>query len=108
MSQISDLYKKVKELQDQIDEIKTQNKKFQDIIDASGGTLSKKKTGDTPPSSSAGCGVKLNYKEQVILKSITTQLRTKRIMTIKLLNYIDRILKSDPHFVHQVNKEKTS
>ena len=108
MSQISDLYKKVKELQEQIDEIKTQNKKFQDIIDASGGTLPKKKTGDTPPSSSAGCGAKLNYKEQVILKSITTQLRTKRIMTIKLLNYIDRILKSDPHFVHQVNKEKTS
>ena len=112
MSQISDLYKKVKELQDQIDEIKTQNKKFQDIIDASGGTLSKKKTGDTPPSSNGklvgNCGVKLSYKEQIVLKSIATQLRTKRIMTIKLLNYIDRILKSDPHFVHQVNKEKTS
>ena len=52
--------------------------------------------------------MKLSYKEQIVLKSIATQLRTKRIMTIKLLNYIDRILKSDPHFVHQVNKEKTS
>jgi len=112
MSQISDLYKKVKDLQDQIDEIKTQNKKFQDIIDASGDTLPKKKTGDTPPSSSGklvgSCGVKLSYKELVVLQSITTQLRAKRVMTIKLLNFTNRMLKSDPHFVHQVNREKTS
>ena len=112
MSQISDLYKKVKGLQEQIDKIKIQNQKFQDIIDASGGTLPKKKTGDTPPSSSGklvgNCGVKLSYKEQVVLKSITTQLTVKRVMMIKLLNFTDRLLKSDPHFVQQVNKEKTS
>jgi hypothetical protein len=112
MSQISDLYKKVKNLQEQIDELKTENKKIQNIIDAAGGTLPKKKTGDTPPSSNGklvgNCGVKLSYKELVVLQSITTQLRVKRVMIIKLLNFTNRMLKSDPHFVHQVNKEKTS
>jgi len=124
MSHISELYKKIEELQKQMDGIKEQNDKFQDIIDQAGGVIDDdlgtrinddvKKSADTagsapaPASSSAGCGVKLNYKEQTVLKSISTQLRTKRIATIKLLNYVDRMLKTDPHFVHQVNKEKTS
>jgi len=129
MSHISELYKKIEELQKQMDGIKEQNDKFQDIIDQAGGVLDDddlgtrinddvKKSADTagsapapapaPASPSAGCGVKLNYKEQTVLKSIATQLRTKRIVTIKLLNFIDRMLKTDPHFVHQVNKEKTS
>ena len=127
MSHISELYKKIEELQKQMDVIKEQNDKFQDIIDQAGGVLDDddlgtrinddvKKSADTagsapapaPASSSAGCGVKLNYKEQTVLKSIATQLRTKRVMTIKLLNYVDRMLKNDPHFVHQVNKEKTT
>ena len=129
MSHISELYKKIEELQKQMDEMKVQNEKFQDIIDQAGGVLDDdlgtrinddvKKSNDTkkdnaagststPASPSTGCGVKLNYKEQTVLKSITTQLRTKRVMTIKLLNYVDRMLKNDPHFVHQVNKEKTT
>lgn len=127
MSHISELYKKIEELQKQVDVIKEQNDKFQDIIDQAGGVIDDdlgtrinddvKKSNDTkkdagsasaPAKSSGGCGVKLSYKEQIIIKSITTQLRTKRIMSIKLLSYIDRMLKMDPHFVHQVNKEKTS
>tara|TARA_Y100000031_G_C8242453_1_gene396376 strand:- start:275 stop:655 length:381 start_codon:yes stop_codon:yes gene_type:complete len=126
MGHIGDLFKKVDDLQKQIDVIKEQNDKFQDIIDQAGGVLdddlgtgsidtttddAKKDdaSGNTPASSpSPGCGMKLNYKEQTVLKSITTQLRTKRIMTIKLLNYVNRMLKTDPHFVHQVNNEKTS
>ena len=124
MSHISELYKKIEELQKQMDGIKEQNDKFQDIIDQAGGVIDDdlgtrinddvKKSADTagsapaPAKSSGGCGVKLNYKEQTVLKSIATQLRTKRIVTIKLLNFIDRMLKTDPHFVHQVNKEKTS
>ena len=129
MGHIGDLFKKVEDLQKQVDVIKEQHDKFQDIIDQAGGVLDDdlgtrinndvKKSADTKKddtaggtstsaSPSTGCGMKLNYKEQTVVKSIATQLRTKRIMTIKLLNYIDRILKSDPHFVHQVNKEKTS
>ena len=127
MSHISELYKKIEELQKQVDVIKEQNDKFQDIIDQAGGVLdddletrinndvkkndnTKKDDGSAPAPAkpSGGCGVKLSYKEQTVLKSITTQLRTKRIMTIKLLNYIDKMLKNDPHFVHQVNKEKTT
>ena len=129
MSHISELYKKIEELQKQMDVIKEQNDKFQDIIDQAGGVLDDdlgtrinndvKKNADTkkddaagsapaPAKPSGGCGVKLSYKEQTVLKSIETQLRTKRIITIKLLNFIDRMLKSDPHFVQQVNKEKTS
>ena len=129
MGHIGDLFKKVDDLQKQVDDIKEQNDKFQDIIDQAGGVLDDdlgtrinddvKKSNDTkkdnaagststPASPSTGCGVKLNYKEQTVLKSITTQLRTKRVMTIKLLNYVDRMLKNDPHFVHQVNKEKTT
>ena len=126
MGHIGDLFKKVDDLQKQVDVIKEQNDKFQDIIDQAGGVIdddlgtrinddvkksndTKKDAGSTPTpaSPSTGCGVKLNYKEQTVLKSITTQLRTKRVMTIKLLNYVDRMLKTDPHFVHQVNKEKT-
>ena len=128
MGHIGDLFKKVDDLQKQVDVIKEQNDKFQDIIDQAGGVLDDdlgtrinddvKKSADTKKDdavgsttssgSSGGCGVKLNYKEQTVLKSITTQLRTKRVMTIKLLNYVDRMLKTDPHFVHQVNNEKTS
>jgi TolA-binding protein len=117
MSHISELYKKIEELQKQMDVIKEQNDKFQDIVDQAGGVLddalpvkdANEDTGSAPATNSAkGCGVKLNYKEQTVLKSITTQLRTKRIVTIKLLNFIDRMLKNDPHFVQQVNKEKTS
>ena len=129
MGHIGDLFKRVDDLQKQVDVIKEQNDKFQDIIDQAGGVLDDdlgtrinddvKKSADTkkddtagststPASPSTGCGVKLNYKEQTVLKSISTQLRTKRIATIKLLNYVDRMLKTDPHFVHQVNKEKTS
>ena len=127
MSHISELYKKIEELQKQMDEMKVQNEKFQDIVDQAGGVLDDdlgtrinndvKKNADTkkdagsapaPAKPSGGCGVKLSYKEQTVLKSIATQLRTKRIITIKLLNFIDRMLKSDPHFVQQVNKEKTS
>ena len=127
MSHISELYKKIEELQKQMDEMKVQNEKFQDIVDQAGGVLDDdlgtrinndvKKNADTkkdagsapaPAKPSGGCGVKLTYKEQIVLKSITTQLRTKRIIPIKLLNFIDRMLKSDPHFVQQVNKEKTS
>ena len=127
MSHISELYKKIEELQKQMDEMKVQNEKFQDIVDQAGGVLDDdlgtrinndvKKNADTkkdagsapaPAKPSGGCGVKLSYKEQTVLKSIETQLRTKRIITIKLLNFIDRMLKSDPHFVQQVNKEKTS
>ena len=107
MGHIGDLFKRVEDLQKQVDVIKEQNDKFQDIIDQAGGVIDD--AGSTTSSgSSGGCGVKLNYKEQTVLKSISTQLRTKRIITIKLLNFIDRMLKSDPHFVHQVNKEKTS
>jgi len=124
MGHIGDLFKRVEDLQKQVDVIKEQNDKFQDIIDQAGGVIDDdlgtrinddvKKSADTagsapaPASPSTGCGVKLNYKEQTVLKSISTQLRTKRIATIKLLNYVDRMLKTDPHFVHQVNKEKTS
>ena len=127
MSHISELYKKIEELQKQMDEMKVQNEKFQDIIDQAGGVLDddlgtrinndvkkndniKKDAGSAPAPAkpSGGCGVKLSYKEQTVLKSIATQLHTKRVMTIKLLNYVDRMLKNDPHFVHQVNKEKTS
>ena len=127
MGHIGDLFKRVDDLQKQVDVIKEQNDKFQDIIDQAGGVLdddletrinndvkkndnTKKDAGSAPAPSkpSGGCGVKLSYKEQTVLKSITTQLRTKRIMTIKLLNYIDKMLKNDPHFVHQVNKEKTT
>ena len=127
MGHIGDLFKKVDDLQKQVDVIKEQNDKFQDIIDQAGGVIDDdlgtrinddvKKSNDTkkdagsapaPTKSSGGCGMKLSYKEQIIMKSITTQLRTKRIMSIKLLSYIDKLLKTDPHFVHQVNKEKTS
>lgn len=129
MGHIGDLFKRVDDLQKQVDVIKEQNDKFQDIIDQAGGVIDDdlgtrinddvKKSNDTKKddtagstapsaSPSVGCGVKLNYKEQTVLKSISTQLRTKRIATIKLLNYVDRMLKTDPHFVHQVNKEKTS
>ena len=114
MSHISELYKKIEELQKQMDEMKVQNEKFQDIIDQAGGVLDedavpvKNENEDSTSKSAKGCGVKLSYKELVVLRSITTQLRTKRIMIIKLLNFIDRMLKNDPHFAYQVNKEKTS
>ena len=126
MGHIGDLFKKVEDLQKQVDVIKEQNDKFQDIIDQAGGVLdddlgtssddtktdddTKKDAGSTstPAKPSMGCGMQLSYKEQIILKSISAQLRTKRVATIKLLNYVDRMLKTDPHFVHQVNKEKTS
>ena len=114
MSHISELYKKIEELQKQMDVIKEQNDKFQDIIDLAGGVLDedavpvKNENKDSTSKSVKGCGVKLSYKEQVVLKSITTQLTAKRIIIIKLLNFIDRMLKNDPHFAYQVNKEKTS
>ena len=122
MGHIGDLFKRVEDLQKQVDVIKEQNDKFQDIIDQAGGVLDDDlgtsstdtktdddaKKDDASTSPSVGCGMKLNYKEQTVVKSIATQLRTKRVMTIKLLNYVDRMLKSDPHFVHQVNNEKTS
>ena len=89
MSHISELYKKIEELQKQMDEMKVQNEKFQDLVDAAGGVLdpstddSKKNDtpGSTQPSTSAGCGTKLNYKEQVLMKSIIQQM-------IKIMGHI--------------------
>ena len=108
-----ELYKKIEDLQKQIDDIKVENKKFQDLIDGATTAIadSKKndtpKTGKTPQSSNgAGCGVKLSYKEQVTLKSIVSQLRVKRIPTIYILSHIDRRLKRDHHFAHEIMKEK--
>ena len=119
MSHISELYKKIEELQKQMDEMKIQNEKFQDLVDAAGGVLdadnlpstddSKKNDtpGKTPQSSNgAGCGAKLNYKEQVILKSIVSQLKVKRIPIHYILCHIDKRLKRDHHFAHEIMREK--
>jgi len=119
MSHISELYKKIEELQKQMDEMKVQNEKFQDLIDTAGGVLdadnlpstddSKKNDppGKTPQSSSgAGCGTKLNYKEQVLMKSIIQQMKVKRISTINIVKFMERKLKQDPHFVHEILRER--
>jgi len=114
MSHISELYKKIEELQKQMDEMKVQNEKFQDLVDAAGGVLdpstddSKKNEtpGSTQPSTSAGCGTKLNYKEQVLMKSIIQQMKVKRISTINIVKFMERKLKQDPHFVHEILRER--
>ena len=118
MSHISELYKKIEELQKQLDEMKVQNEKFQDLVDAAGGVLdadnlpstddsNKNDTpGSTQPSTSAVCGTKLNYKEQVLMKSIIQQMKVKRISTINMVKFMERKLKQDPHFVHEILRER--
>ena len=117
MSHISELFKKVEELQKQIDTLKDQNEKFQDLVDVAGGVVDDtsvsissddkvQSTSGSTPKPSGGCGVKLSYKEQVTLKSIVSQLKVKRIPTIYILSHIDRRLKQDHHFAHEIMKEK--
>ena len=117
MSHISELFKKVEELQKQIDTLKEQNEKFQDLVDVAGGVVedtdisvsSDNKTQSTSGSTSkpsGGCGVKLSYKEQVILKSIVSQLKVKRIPVHYILCHIDKRLKRDHHFAHEIMREK--
>ena len=79
------------------------------MLDATSSTDDSKKNatpGEPAASNSAGCGAKLNYKEQVILKSIVSLLRVKRIPIHYILSHIDRRLKRDHHFAHEIMKEK--
>ena len=117
MSHISELFKKVEELQKQIDTLKDQNEKFQDLVDVAGGVIDDtdvsvssddktQSTSGSTPKANAGCGAKLTYPQQVMLKSIVSQLKVKRIPIHHLLSHIDRKLKQNPHFAHEIMKEK--
>jgi|TARA_B100001964_G_scaffold243425_1_gene321373 hypothetical protein len=94
MSQISDLYRRIDELQQQVDKLSEDNKKIMDIID----DIDK----PTPSKKNNSCGLTLNFKEQEMLRSIGLQIRNKRLPTWKVLRHIERKLIQDPHFVHQI------
>ena len=123
MSHISDLFKKVDELQTQIDNLKTENDTLKGVIKDKTGvdideakddatadnTDDSKKDDPVKPvtaTSKPNCPVKLNYQQGLVAGRILQQLQRKALSITQLLNLIEDKLIRDPKFTLDIRRQK--
>ena len=119
MSHISDLFKKVDELQQQIDNLKTENDTLKGVIkDKTGVDIDETKddvtndpkTDDTAKPVTAqkkpNCPVSLNYNQGLIAGRIVNNLQRKALSMTQLLHWIEDKLIKDPKVVLDIRRQR--
>lgn len=123
MSHISDLFKKVDELQKQIDDLKTDNDTLRGVIKDKTGvdideakddatadnTDDSKKDNQSKPvtaTSKSNCQVKLSYQQGLIVGRIMQHLRRKGLSVTQLFKLIEDKLTKDPKFILDIRQQR--
>ena len=122
MGHIGDLFKRVDELQKEIEGMKKENQDLKDLIkdktgvdideakdDATAGATDDSKKNDTPAPVTANklnCGIKLNVQQGVVIGRIMQQLRKRGLSLSQLLNWVEDKFIKDPKFVLEVRRMK--
>ncbi len=118
MGHIGDLFKRVDELQKEIDVMKEENQNLKDLIKDKTGVdvnaTSDEKTDNidgvpvpTPVvTTKPNCPVKLNYNQGVIAGRIINQLKRKALSMTQLLYCIEDKLIKDPKFILEIRRQK--
>ena len=117
MGHIGDLFKKIEELQKQIDEIKEENKNLKDAYNqATGGSTTTTPTDDDTKKTDApvpimtkkpNCSMKLDKKQGEIVQRITDQLRKKGLNITQLLLWVEEKLLKDKKAPIDIRKVRT-
>lgn len=122
MSHISDLFKKVENLQGEIDNLKKENKTLKEVIKDKTGvdvdnekkdssTDDAEKKDDTTPTpapvaNKPNCPVKLDVRQGSIVTKIMDQLRRKGLSITQLLNWVEESLQKNPKVVLEIRRAK--
>ena len=116
MGHIGDLFKRVDELQKEIDVMKEENQNLKDLIKDKTGVdvnaTSDEKTDniDGVPvpapvvTTKSNCQVKLNYNQGLIAGRIMQQLRRKGLSVTQLFKLIEDKLTKDPKFILDIGQ----
>ena len=118
MGHIGDLFKKIEELQKQIDEIKEENKDLKDAYNQAtgGGSTTTTTTDDDTTKNDApapvmskkpNCSMRLDKKQGEIVQRITDQLRKKGLSITQLLLWVEDKLSKDKKTTIDIRKVKT-
>jgi hypothetical protein len=118
MGHIGDLFKRVDELQKEIDVMKEENQNLKDLIKDKTGVdvnaTSDEKTDniDGVPvpkpvvTTKPNCPVNLNYNQGLIAGRIMQHLRRKALSVTQLFNLIEDKLIKDPKFILDIRRQK--